>query len=92
MRKAKYKIFRADSASVTEVSRDDWAPAVAIEVGMQKGGLGIVLANLHLPAGPFVALPSSLFSVVHKPTSHSRPRCGARSHQASRGPRHSPSC
>lgn len=40
---------------------------VAIEVGMQNSGLGVSLASLHFP-NPLVALPSSLFSVVHNLT------------------------
>lgn len=37
---------------------------VAIEVGMQNSGLGVSLATVHFDS-PLVALPSSLFSVVH---------------------------
>lgn len=40
---------------------------VAIEVGMQNSGLGVALATTHFP-GTLVALPSSLFSVVHNIT------------------------
>lgn len=40
---------------------------VAIEVGMQNSGLGVTLAAMHF-ANPLVALPSSLFSVVHNLT------------------------
>ena len=38
---------------------------VAIEVGMQNSGLGVALATKHFAAQVLVALPSSLFSVVH---------------------------
>lgn len=40
---------------------------VAIEVGMQNSGLGVSLATAHF-ADALVALPSSLFSVVHNLT------------------------
>ena len=40
---------------------------VAIEVGMQNSGLGVALATAHF-ASPLVALPASLFSVVHNLT------------------------
>lgn len=40
---------------------------IAIEVGMQNSGLGVALATAHF-ASPLVALPSSLFSVVHNLT------------------------
>ena len=39
---------------------------VAIEVGMQNSGLGVILATTHFNA--VVALPSSLFSVAHNVT------------------------
>jgi BASS family bile acid:Na+ symporter len=39
---------------------------VAIEVGMQNSGLGVALATAHFNA--VVALPSSLFSVMHNLT------------------------
>lgn len=41
---------------------------VAIEVGMQNSGLGVSLAIAHFAGSPLVALPSSLFSVVHNLT------------------------
>ncbi len=40
---------------------------VALEVGMQNSGLGVTLAAAHF-ANPLVALPASLFSVVHNLT------------------------
>jgi len=40
---------------------------IAIEVGMQNSGLGVALATAHF-ASPLVALPASLFSVVHNLT------------------------
>jgi len=40
---------------------------VAIEVGMQNSGLGVVLAQSHFTSA-LVALPSSVFSVVHNLT------------------------
>jgi BASS family bile acid:Na+ symporter len=40
---------------------------IAIEVGMQNSGLGVALANAHF-ASTLVALPSSVFSVVHNLT------------------------
>lgn len=40
---------------------------VAVEVGMQNSGLGVSLATAHF-TNPLVALPSSLFSVVHNLT------------------------
>ncbi|MFP6585045.1 MAG: bile acid:sodium symporter family protein [Candidatus Hydrogenedentota bacterium] len=43
---------------------------VAIEVGMQNSGLGVTLATTHF-ASPLVALPSSLFSIVHNLTGSS---------------------
>ncbi len=42
--------------------------AVSIEVGMQNSGLGVALATAHFTAQPLVALPASLFSVVHNLT------------------------
>jgi len=41
---------------------------VAIEVGMQNSGLGVALAAKHFAVLPVVALPSSVFSVVHNLT------------------------
>ena len=41
--------------------------AVAVEVGMQNSGLGVALATTHFESA-LVALPSSLFSVVHNVT------------------------
>ncbi len=38
---------------------------IAIEVGMQNSGLGVVLAVAHFADQPLVALPSALFSVWH---------------------------
>jgi len=40
---------------------------VAIEVGMQNSGLGVALASTHFTSA-MVALPSSLFSIVHNLT------------------------
>jgi BASS family bile acid:Na+ symporter len=40
---------------------------VAIEVGMQNSGLGVALASEHFTSA-MVALPSSLFSIVHNLT------------------------
>lgn len=40
---------------------------VAIEVGMQNSGLGVALARAHFESA-LVALPASLFSVVHNVT------------------------
>ena len=40
---------------------------VAIEVGIQNSGLGVALASAHF-TNAVVALPSSLFSVVHNLT------------------------
>ncbi len=40
---------------------------IAIEVGMQNSGLGVALATAHF-ASTLVALPSSVFSVVHNLT------------------------
>lgn len=39
---------------------------IAVEVGMQNSGLGVALASKHFSAA--VALPSSIFSVVHNLT------------------------
>lgn len=36
---------------------------IAIEVGMQNGGLGAALANAHF--SPAAAVPSAIFSVWH---------------------------
>jgi BASS family bile acid:Na+ symporter len=41
---------------------------VAIEVGMQNSGLGVALATLHAPQLPLVALPASIFSLIHNLT------------------------
>lgn len=38
---------------------------IAIEVGMQNSGLGVALATTHFAGLPLVALPPSLFSIVH---------------------------
>lgn len=51
---------------------------VAIEVGMQNSGLGVALATVHF-ASPLVALPSSLFSVVHNLTGSVMANAWARS-------------
>jgi len=40
---------------------------VAIEVGMQNSGLGVALATAHFTA-PLVALPATVFSVIHNLT------------------------
>jgi BASS family bile acid:Na+ symporter len=39
--------------------------ALAIEVGMQNSGLGVVLAQRHFPAEPLAAVPCAISSVVH---------------------------
>jgi BASS family bile acid:Na+ symporter len=39
--------------------------AIAIEVGMQNSGLGVVLAQRHFPADPLAAVPCAISSVVH---------------------------
>jgi BASS family bile acid:Na+ symporter len=39
--------------------------ALAIEVGMQNSGLGVVLAQRHFPADPLAAVPCAISSVVH---------------------------
>ncbi len=41
------------------------ARTIAIEVGMQNSGLGVVLALQHFAARPLVALPAAIFSVWH---------------------------
>lgn len=43
---------------------------IAIEVGMQNSGLGVALAQKHF-TGALVALPATLFSVVHNLTGSS---------------------
>lgn len=43
---------------------------VAIEIGMQNSGLGVTLATTHF-SNALVALPSSLFSIVHSVTGSS---------------------
>lgn len=55
---------------------------VAIEVGMQNSGLGVTLATTHF-ASPLVALPSSLFSIVHNLTGSSLATYWARTPEAS---------
>lgn len=44
------------------------ARTIAFEVGMQNSALGVTLAGLHFSSAPMVALPSSIFSVVHNLT------------------------
>ncbi len=39
--------------------------AIAIEVGMQNSGRGVVLAQRHFPADPLAAVPCAISSVVH---------------------------
>jgi BASS family bile acid:Na+ symporter len=41
------------------------ARTIAIEVGMQNSGLGVVLAQRHFPAEPLTAVPCAISSVVH---------------------------
>lgn len=41
------------------------ARTIAIEVGMQNSGLGVVLAQKHFPAEPLTAVPCAISSVVH---------------------------
>jgi len=48
------RLFTKDSAI---------ARTIAIEVGMQNSGLGVVLANIHF--SKLVALPSAIFSFWH---------------------------
>jgi|MDTA01.1.fsa_nt_gb BASS family bile acid:Na+ symporter len=41
------------------------ARTIAIEVGMQNSGLGVVLAQKHFPTEPLTAVPCAISSVVH---------------------------
>ncbi len=57
-----YTLARATGLTVAS------AKTIAFEVGMQNSALGVTLASVHFASKPMVALPASLFSVVHNLT------------------------